>query len=88
MTFTQAREDYFSSNQVDYSVEIQRDIYEELSTHFEELDLDFLQEIVEIQRDILDEEGKYKGTYLEDFDFDYPEIEYSVFGSDICGGRN
>jgi|TARA_B100000242_G_scaffold258284_1_gene202529 hypothetical protein len=88
MTFTQAREDYFSSNQVDYSVEIQRDIYEELSTHFEELDLDFLQEIVEIQRDILDEAGKYKGTYLEDFDFDYPEIEYSVFGSDICGGRN
>ena len=69
MTFTQAREDYFSSNQVDYSVEIQRDIYEELSTHFEELDLDFLQEIVEIQRDILDEAGKYKGTYLEDFDF-------------------
>ena len=59
-----------------------------LSTHFEELDLDFLQEIVEIQRDILDEAGKYKGTYLEDFDFDYPEIEYSVFGSDICGGRN
>ena len=52
------------------------------------LDLDFLQEIVEIQRDILDEAGKYKGTYLEDFDFDYPEIEYSVFGSDICGGRN
>ena len=88
MTFIQAREDFFSSNQVDYSVEIQRDIYEELSTHFEELDLDFLQEIVEIQKDILDEAGKYKGTYLEDFDFDYPEIEYSDFGSDICGGRN
>ena len=68
MTFTQTREEYFSTFQV--------------------LELDFLQEIVEIQRDIQNEADKYKGTYLEDFDFDYPEIEYSVFGSDICGGRN
>ena len=68
MTFTQTREEYFSTFQV--------------------LELDFLQEIVEIQRDIHNEADKYKGTYLEDFDFDYPEIEYSDFGSDIRGGRN
>ena len=38
------------------------------------------------------EEEKYKGTYLEDFDFEYdcdfPEIEYSDYGADLRGGRH
>ena len=71
MTFTQTREEYFSTFQV--------------------LELDFLQEIVEIQRDISNEADKYKGTYLEDFDFEYdcefPEIEYSDYGADLRGAR-
>ena len=81
MTFT-TQEDFVSS------IQLVPTTTEEGTTEFQVLDLDFLEEIIEIQRDILNEEEKYKGTYLEDFDFDYPEIEYSDFGSDIRGGRN
>lgn len=73
MTFTPTREEYFSTFQL-----LDQD-------YFSELDLDFLQEIVEIQRDIQNEEDKDKRSYMKDFDF--PEIEYSDFGSDITGAR-
>ena len=99
MTFSLTREDYFSQNQIlgfDYFTEIQEDLlgFKKGTTQFLEFDLDLLQEIVEIQRDILNEADKYKGTYLEDFDLnneeiDYSEIEYSEFEfSESRGGWN
>ena len=85
MTFT-TQEDFVSS------IQLVPTTTEEGTTEFQVLDLDFLEEIIEIQRDILNEEEKYKGTYLEDFDFEYdydfPEIEYSDYGADLRGGRN
>ena len=85
MTFT-TQEDFVSS------IQLVPTTTEEGTTEFQVLDLDFLEEIIEIQRDILNEEEKYKGTYLEDFDFEYdydfPEIEYSDYGADLRGGRH
>ena len=62
---------------------------EEGTTEFQVLDLDFLEEIIEIQRDILNEQEKDKRSYMTDFDFDYdyPEYEYSEFGADLRGAR-
>ena len=58
-----------------------------VSSDFQVLELDYLTEILEIQRDILNDKDRDDRTYLSDFDFDYPEIEYSVFDSGIEGGR-
>ena len=58
-----------------------------VSSDFQVLELDYLTEIFEIQRDILNDKDRDDRTYLSDFDFDYPEIEYSVFDSGIEGGR-
>ena len=58
-----------------------------ISSDIQVLELDYLTEIFEIQRDILDDKDRDHRTYLSDFDFDYPEIEYSVFDSGIEGGR-
>ena len=82
MTFSLTREDYFSQNQIlgfDYFTEIQEDLlgFKKGTTQFLEFDLDLLQEIVEIQRDILNEADKYKGTYLEDFDFNNEAVSYT-----------
>ena len=58
-----------------------------ISSDIQVLELDYLTEILEIQRDILNDKDRDDRTYLSDFDFDYPEIEYSVFDSGIEGGR-
>ena len=58
-----------------------------VSSDIQVLELDYLTEILEIQRDILNDKDRDDRTYLSDFDFDYPEIEYSVFDSGIEGGR-
>ena len=58
-----------------------------ISSDFQALNLDFLIEILDIRRDILNDKDRDDRTYLSDFDFVYPEIEYSVFDAGIEGGR-
>ena len=58
-----------------------------ISSDFQALNLDFLIEILDIRRDILNEKDRDHRCYLKDFDIEYPEIEYSVFDAGIEGGR-
>ena len=58
-----------------------------ISSDFQALNLDFLIEILDIRRDILNDKDKDHRSYLKDFDIEYSEIEYSVFEAGIEGGR-
>ena len=58
-----------------------------ISSDFQALNLDFLIEILDILRDILNDKDRDHRSYLKDFDIEYPEIEYSVFDAGIEGGR-
>ena len=58
-----------------------------ISSDFQALNLDFLIEILDIRRDILNDKDRDHRSYLNDFDIEYPEIEYSVFDAGIEGGR-
>ena len=58
-----------------------------ISSDFQALNLDFLIEILDIRRDILNDKDKDHRSYLKDFDIEYPEIEYAVFEAGIEGGR-
>ena len=58
-----------------------------ISADFQALNLDFLIEILDILRDILNEKDSDHRSYLKDFYIEYPEIEYSVFDAGIAGGR-
>ena len=58
-----------------------------ISSDFQALNLDFLIEILDIRRDILNDKDRDHRSYLKDFDIEYREIEYSVFDAGIEGGR-
>ena len=58
-----------------------------ISSDFQALNLDFLIEILDIRRDILNDKDRDHRSYLKDIDIEYPEIEYSVFDAGIEGGR-
>ena len=58
-----------------------------ISSDFQALNLDFLIEILDIRRDILNDKDRDHRSYLKDFDIEYPEIECSVFDAGIEGGR-
>ena len=58
-----------------------------ISSDFQALNLDFLIEILDIRRDILNDKDRDHRSCLKDFDIEYPEIEYSVFDAGIEGGR-